>query len=58
MGLKSAWTKVYQTLASVRTGIFFIIVVGIFSAIGTVILQRPTSEPGDLQRAYSPETLV
>jgi len=58
MGLKSAWTKLYQTLASVRTGIFFIIVVGIFSAIGTVILQRPTSEPGDLQRAYSPETLV
>ncbi len=32
MGLKSIWTKVYQTLASVRTGIFLIIVVGIFSA--------------------------
>jgi cytochrome c biogenesis protein len=58
MGLKSVWTKVYQTLASVRTGIFFIIVVGIFSAIGTVILQRPTSEPEDLQRAYSPATLL
>jgi cytochrome c biogenesis protein len=58
MGLKSVWTKVYQTLASVRTGIFFIIVVGIFATIGTVILQRPTSEPADLQRAYSPETLL
>jgi cytochrome c biogenesis protein len=58
MGLKSIWTKVYQTLASVRTGIFLIIVVGVFSAIGTVILQRPTSEPEDLQRAYSPETLM
>lgn len=58
MGLKSIWTKVYQTLASVRTGIFLIIVVGIFSAIGTVILQRPTSEPEDMQRAYSPETLL
>ena len=58
MGLKSIWTKVYQTLASVRTGIFLIIVVGIFSAVGTVILQRPTSEPEDMQRAYSPQTLA
>jgi len=58
MGLKSIWTKIYQTLSSVRTGIFLIIVVGVFSAIGTVILQRPTSEPGDMQRAYSPETLA
>jgi cytochrome c biogenesis protein len=58
MGWKSIWNKVYQTLASVRTGIFLIIVVGIFSAIGTVILQRPTSEPEDMQRAYSPETLL
>lgn len=58
MGLKSIWNKIYQTLASVRTGIFLIIVVGVFSAIGTVILQRPTSEPEDMQRAYSPETLA
>lgn len=58
MGLKSIWNKVYQTLASVRTGIFLIIVVGILSAIGTVILQRPTSEPEDMQRAYSPEILM
>jgi len=58
MGLKSIWTKVHQTLASVRTGIFLIIVVGVFSAVGTVILQRPTSEPEDMQRAYSPETLA
>jgi cytochrome c biogenesis protein len=58
MGLKSIWTKIYQTLSSVRTGIFLIIVVGVFSAVGTVILQRPTSEPEDMQRAYSPETLA
>ena len=45
MGLKSIWTKLYQTLASVRTGIFLILVVGIFAAAGTVILQRPTTEP-------------
>ncbi len=58
MGLKSIWTKIYQTLASVRTGIFLIIVVGIFSAVGTVILQRPTSEPEDMAHAYSVETLM
>ncbi len=58
MGLKSILSKVYQTLASVRTGIFLIIIVGVFSAIGTVILQRPTSEPEDLQKAYSPQTLA
>jgi cytochrome c biogenesis protein len=58
MGLKLIWTKLYQTLAAVRTGIFLIIIVGVFSAIGTVILQRPTSEPADIQRAYSPETLM
>ena len=58
MGLKSLWTKVYETLASVRTGILLIIAVGIFSALGTVILQRPTSEPDQMARSYSPETLA
>jgi cytochrome c biogenesis protein len=58
MGLKSIWTKLYQTLAAVRTGIFLIIVVGVFSAAGTIILQRPTTAPDEMQRAYSPETLL
>ena len=58
MGLKSIWSKVHETLASVRTGIILIIVVGVFSAVGTIILQRPTSEPEDIQRAYSPQTLA
>src|SRR6266487_1573865 len=58
MGLKSLWTKLYQTLSSVRTGIFLIIIVGIFSAVGTFILQRPTTETDEIQRAYTPETLA
>jgi cytochrome c biogenesis protein len=58
MGLKSIWTKLYQTLSSVKTGIFLIIIVGLFSALGTVILQRPTSDPDEIQRAYTPETLA
>ena len=56
--MKSVWTKIYQTLSSVKTGIFLIILVGIFSAIGTVILQRPTTEPDVIQRSYTPETLA
>ena len=58
MGLKSLWSKLYQTLSSVRTGIFLIIGIGILSAVGTVILQRPTSDTDEIQRAYTPETLA
>ena len=58
MGLKSLWTKLYQTLSSVKTGIFLIIIVGLLSAVGTVILQRPTTEPDEIRRAYTPETLA
>ena len=58
MGLKAIWNKLYETLASVRTGIFLIITVGLFSAVGTVILQRPTTEPDEIGRAYTPDTLA
>jgi cytochrome c biogenesis protein len=58
MGLKSVWTKIYQTLSSVKTGICLILLAGVFSAIGTVILQRPTTEPDVIQRSYTPETLA
>ena len=47
----------WQTLGSVRTGIIVLIAVVIVSAAGTIILQRPLTDPDDLQRAYSPQTL-
>ncbi|HLH06843.1 MAG TPA: cytochrome c biogenesis protein ResB [Terriglobales bacterium] len=50
--------KLYQTFAAVRTGIILILVVGVFAALGTVILQRPSTDPEILQRAYSPQTLA
>ena len=50
--------KIYRTLASVRTGIILLLVVVLFSAVGTVILQRPTSEPDVVERSYSPSTLL
>jgi cytochrome c biogenesis protein len=58
MGLSALWTKFYKTLASIRTGVILLIIVVIFSAAGTFVMQRPTSEPGQLERVYSPSTLA
>jgi len=45
MGLIAIWTKIYKTLASVRTGIILLLLTVVVSAVGTVVLQRPTTEP-------------
>ncbi|HSB74892.1 MAG TPA: cytochrome c biogenesis protein ResB, partial [Terriglobales bacterium] len=55
---RSTGRRIWQTLSSVRTGIILLILVVIFSAAGTFILQRPTTDPDQLQRAYSPQTLL
>src|ERR1700756_5799258 len=57
LSLRSAWHKLWQTLSSIKTGVVLIILVVIFSAAGTVILQRPITDPDDMQRAYSPAML-
>jgi cytochrome c biogenesis protein len=57
MSLGSALRKSWQTLSSIKTGVVLIILVVIFSAAGTVILQRPMTEPDDMARAYSPAML-
>lgn len=57
LSLRSASRKVWKTLSSVKTGVILIILVVIFSAAGTVILQRPMTDPEDMQRAYSPAML-
>jgi len=58
MGLSAPWTKFYKTLASIRTGVILLILVVIFSAAGTIVLQRPASDPGQLEKVYSPTTLL
>ncbi len=58
MGFKEIWSKVHKTLSSVRTGIILLLIVVVFSAVGTVVLQRPVTEPSEIQRAYSPATLM
>jgi len=55
---RSSGRRMWQTLSAVRTGIILLILVVICSAAGTFILQRPTTDPDQMQRAYSPQTLV
>lgn len=57
LSLRSGLRKIWQTLSSIKTGVVLIILVVIFSAAGTVILQRPMTESDDMQRAYSPAML-
>ncbi len=57
LSLRTATRKTWQTLSSIKTGVVLIILVVIFSAAGTVILQRPMTDPDDMQRAYSPSML-
>lgn len=54
---KSVVCKIWQTAASIKTGVVLLILVVILAAAGTVILQRPMTEPDDMQRAYSPQAL-
>jgi cytochrome c biogenesis protein len=55
--LRSVPRKIWQTLSSIKTGVVLLIVVVIISAAGTVILQRPVTEAGEMLRAYSPQVL-
>src|SRR5436305_12117863 len=57
LSLRSAVRNAWQTLSSIKTGVILIILVVIFSAAGTVILQRPMTDADDMQRAYSPAML-
>jgi len=57
LNLSSAARKTWQTFASIKTGVVLLILVVIFSAAGTIVLQRPVTEPDEMQRAYSPQAL-
>jgi cytochrome c biogenesis protein len=49
--------KAWQTLGAIKTGVVLLIVVVIVSAAGTLILQRPMTDPDEMSRAYSPQAL-
>ncbi|MGH9795608.1 MAG: cytochrome c biogenesis protein ResB, partial [Candidatus Acidiferrales bacterium] len=44
-------------LGAVRTGIVLLILIALASIAGTLVLQRPLTDPADIQNAYSPATL-
>jgi cytochrome c biogenesis protein len=54
---QNIWDRAFRVLASLKTGITLLILVGIACATGTFILQRPITEPENMLRAYSPQTL-
>ena len=49
--------RIYKTLSNLRTGIVLLLLVGTAAALGTFILQRPTTDLAKLQATYSPDTL-
>jgi cytochrome c biogenesis protein len=49
--------RLWQTLSSIKTGVVLLIVTVVVSAAGTLILQRPATDPDQMERAYSPATL-
>ncbi len=49
--------RFYKTFSNLRTGIILLILVVIAAAMGTFILQRPTTDLSKIQAAYSPQTL-
>lgn len=57
MAAQNPLNKVLKTLSSIKTGVVLLILVVIASAIGTFVLQRPTTEADQIERTYSPAVL-
>src|SRR3954463_7777612 len=57
MASRNPLSRLLQTLSSIKTGVILLILVVIASAIGTIVLQRPTTEADQIERTYSPATL-
>ncbi|MGA3079884.1 MAG: cytochrome c biogenesis protein ResB [Terracidiphilus sp.] len=55
--LRTLVHKIWRTMVSVETGVVLLILVGILSAVGTIVLQRPVTRPDEMQSAYSPMVL-
>lgn len=49
--------QLWQTLSSIKTGVILLITVVVLSAAGTIVLQRPITEPDEMERAYPPAVL-
>ena len=56
-GVRTLVRKTWRTFVSIETGVVLLILVVILSAVGMIVLQRPTTRPEEFQRAYSPLAL-
>lgn len=56
-GTQSILRKCWQTIGAIKTGVILLILTVIVAAAGTLILQRPATDPDEIQRAYSPQML-
>lgn len=54
---RSLLRKAWLTLGAIKTGVVLLITVVVVAAAGTLILQRPMTDPDEMQRAYSPAVL-
>ena len=55
--IRSLRREIWQALSSIKTGVVLLITVVVLSAAGTIVLQRPVTDPDEMQRAYSPQVL-
>jgi len=53
VSLSSIGHKTWRTVASIQTGVVLLILVVILAAVGTIVLQRPVTEPDEMRTAYS-----
>lgn len=49
--------KIWRIAASIELGVVLLMLVAIFAALGTIVLQRPVTRPEEMERSYSPFAL-
>jgi cytochrome c biogenesis protein len=57
LDIRAVGHKTWRTIASIQTGVVLLILVVILAAVGTIVLQRPVTDPEEMQNAYSPQAL-
>lgn len=50
--------RLWRFFSSMKLALSLFIALVVSTMIGSIVLQRPIAEPGQLERAYSPETIV
>ncbi len=58
VGKSGGLRALLSSLSAIRTGIVLLILIVLASIAGTLILQRPLTDPAEIEKAYSPATLL